>query len=64
LALPPIVVELGRDTGIGRTVRVLQVEPLVDPVPAPERERKPVPPPKPTPDEVAAPQPTKRKVGS
>jgi hypothetical protein len=51
------------DTGIGEVVRVWQVEPLHDPVPPPERKRKPVTAPKP-PDEVAAPQPTKRKVGS
>lgn len=61
LKLPPIVVEPGRNTGIGEVVRVLQVEPLVEPVP--KLKRRPVTAPSPR-DDVAAPQPTKRKVGS
>jgi hypothetical protein len=38
--LPPIVVELGRKTGTNG--RVLEVDPLKEPVPKPKRTRRPV----------------------
>jgi hypothetical protein len=48
------VAELGRNTGIGDVVRVLQVEPLEEPVPKPKRRPLTVPRVEPPPEQESA----------